>query len=96
MLTFDFENSNFDRQYIQMWFKSWENKCGFMLGRSKLVKTDKIVKSQNVDFLVWNIEVWLWPNENFTLWLKLVEKSNILLDKPTNYSGLGVSKLWRH
>ena len=25
MLTFDFEKSNFDKQYIQMWFESWEN-----------------------------------------------------------------------
>jgi len=59
MLTFFFyfEKSNFDRQYIQMWFESWENKCGFMLERSKLVKTDKIVKSQNVDFLVWKVKV---------------------------------------
>ena len=50
MLTFDFEKSNFDRLYIQMWFGFRKNECGFMLERPKLAKTDKMVKSQNVDF----------------------------------------------
>ena len=50
MLTFDFEKSNFNRLYIQMRFEFEKNECGFMLGRLKLVKMDKIVKSQNVDF----------------------------------------------
>ena len=35
-----------------MYFEIRENECGFMLKRSKLVKTDKIVKSQYVDFLL--------------------------------------------
>ena len=47
---FYFEKSNFDRPYIQMSFDFWKNECRFMLGRSKLVKTDKMVKSQNIDF----------------------------------------------
>ena len=33
-----------------MRFESSKNKCGFMLGRLKLVKMDKIIKNQNVDF----------------------------------------------
>ena len=50
MLTFDFEKSNFNRFYIQMWFEFWINEYRFMLERLKLVNTDKMVKSQNVDF----------------------------------------------
>ena len=63
MLTFDFEKSNFDRPYIQMWFEFWKNECGFMLGRLELVKTDKMVKSQKFDF--W-LEI---SNDHFTLGL---------------------------
>ena len=50
MLTFDFEKSKFDQPYIQMRFEFWKNECGFMLGRLELVKTDKMIKSQNIDF----------------------------------------------
>ena len=79
-----------------MWFESGENECGFMLGMLKLIKTDKIIKSQDVNFFIWKVKVWLWLNDNFALWPNLVGKSNILLDNPTNYNGLGVSTLWRH
>ena len=51
-----------------------------MLERSELVKTDKMVKSQNV---VEQAKVWLWlnwSNDHIALKLELVEKSNILLD----------------
>ena len=51
MLTFDFEKSNLDRLYIQMGFELGKNECGFMLRRLELVKMDKMVKSQNIDFL---------------------------------------------
>ena len=44
-----------------------------MLGRSKLVKTDKMVKSQSLT-LTWMVK---WPK---CPWTKLVEKANILLD----------------
>ena len=50
MLSFNFEKSNFDQQYVEMWFESWENECEFMSTRSELVKEVKIVKSQNIDF----------------------------------------------
>ena len=60
MLTFDFEKSNFDRLYIQMWFEFFRNEYGFMLGRLKLVKTNKIVKSQNVDFGLEKVKLWIW------------------------------------
>ena len=60
MLIFYFEKSNFDQLYIQMWFKFQKNEYEFMLGRLKLVKTDKIVKSPNVDFLLEKVKIWLW------------------------------------
>ena len=50
MLTFDFEKSKFDPFYVQISFEFQKNECGFILGRSKLVKTNKRVKSHNVDF----------------------------------------------
>ena len=49
MLSFDFEKSNFDRFYIQMFFEFQKNEYRFMLGKSKLVERDKMVKSQNAD-----------------------------------------------
>ena len=39
MLTFRSQTLNFRK-----------NECGFMLERSELVKMDKMVKSQNIDF----------------------------------------------
>ena len=51
-----------------------------MLESSKLVKTDKMVKSLNVDFLL------NWSNDHITLGLKLVGKLNILLDNPSGTS----------
>ena len=43
----DFEKSNFDWLYIQIWFAFQKNEGRFMLGRLKLVE-DKMVKSLNV------------------------------------------------
>ena len=56
----------------------------------KLVKIDKIVKSQNIDFRVEKVQLWL-----LTKWLfcSLTKVSGIiqhLLDFSTNSSGLGV------
>ena len=53
---------------------------------SELVKKVKMVKSQNVDFWLEKLEFNLtrWSNDHFAPWLKLVEKSNILLDNSTN------------
>ena len=58
MLTFDIEKWNW--LYIQMWFEFQKNKYGFMLERSKLVETNKMVKGQNVDFWLEKVKVWLW------------------------------------
>ena len=55
-----------------------------MLERSKLVKMNKMVNSQNVDFRFENVKVWLLPNEHFSFKPKLVEKSNILSNNLTN------------
>ena len=72
--------SNFDRFYIRMWFEFWNIECKFMLGMSKLVKMDKMVKSQKIDFWLWLN----WSNDHIALGLKLVGKSNILLDNSIN------------
>ena len=68
MLTFDFEKSNFGWLYIQMWFKFWRNLYELMLGRLKLVKMDKMVKSQNVDFGLEKLELWIW----FKCWITIL------------------------
>ena len=50
MLTFDFEKSKLDWQYIQMWYESLENECEFILRKLKLVEIGKIVKKLKCRF----------------------------------------------
>ena len=63
MFTFNFEISNLDRLYIQVWFEFWKNEYRFILEILKLVKTDKMVKIKNVEFWLFKCQIIILPLE---------------------------------
>ena len=77
MLTFDFRKPNFDRPYIHViWIlEKWMQIHAREVGINQDGQNGKKSKYW---LLTWKVN---WP---FYPWTKLVEKSNILLDNPTN------------